>query len=129
MLQKALEILACVHLNFDTPILVGDTLGVPILRDKRSPIQGRYPVPSVLDFQLDTLCIQHMQKLMKAVSSALKNVIFSKERHTRWYEIFLTIFVLLVSIEQVYLTQFEYLQGADAAKDVGCICLDTLVMR
>ncbi|UPL00332.1 hypothetical protein LCI18_011266 [Fusarium solani-melongenae] len=117
MLQKALEILACVHLNFDTPILVGDTLDVPILRDKRSPIHGRYPVPSVLDFQLDTLCIHHMQKLMKAVSRALKQVIFSKERQSRWYEIFLTIFVLLVSIEQVYLTQCEYLRGASIATD------------
>ncbi|KAJ4220994.1 hypothetical protein NW759_007063 [Fusarium solani] len=117
ILQKALEILACVHLNFDTPILVGDTLNVPILRDKRSPIQGRYPVPSVLDFQLDTLCIHHMQKLMKAVSRALKKVIFSKERQSRWYEIFLTIFVLLVSIEQVYLTQCEYLRDANIAND------------
>ncbi|KAI8649999.1 hypothetical protein NCS56_01451500 [Fusarium sp. Ph1] len=117
MLQKALEILACVHLNFDTPILVGDTLNVPVLRDKRSPIQGRYPVPSVLDFQLDTLCIHHMQKLMKTVSRALKKVIFSKERQSRWYEIFLTIFVLLVSIEQVYLTQCEYLRDANIAND------------
>lgn len=129
MLHKALEILACVHLNFDTPILVGDTLNVPILRDKRSPIQGRYPVPSVLDFQLDTLCIHHMQKLMKAVSRALKKVIFSKERQSRWYEIFLTIFVLLVSIEQVYLAQCEYLRGANIATDVGFICLDTLIMH
>ncbi|RSL59738.1 hypothetical protein CEP51_013881 [Fusarium floridanum] len=117
MLRQALEILACVHINFDTPILVGDTLDVPILKDKRSPIQGRYPVPSVLDFQLDTLCIQHMQKLMKAVSRGLKKIIFSKDRQSRWYEIFLTIFVLLVSVEQVYLTQYEYLKGATIAND------------
>ncbi|RSL83485.1 hypothetical protein CEP52_016703 [Fusarium oligoseptatum] len=128
ILRQALEILACVHINFDTPILVGDTLDVPILKDKRSPIQGRYPVPSVLDFQLDTLCIQHMQKLMKAVSRGLKKIIFSKDRQSRWYEIFLTIFVLLVSVEQVYLTQYEYLKGATIANDVGFIYLDTMII-
>ncbi|KAJ4307514.1 hypothetical protein N0V84_012679 [Fusarium piperis] len=117
ILRNALEILACVYINFNTPILVGDKLDVPILKDKRSPIEGRYPIPSVLDFQLDTLCIQHMQKLMKTVSRGLKKIIFSKERQSRWYEVFLTIFVLLVSVEQVYLTQYEYLRGATIAND------------
>lgn len=68
-----------------------------------------------------------MQMLMKAVSRSLKKLIFSKDRQSRWYEIFLTIFVLLVSIEQVYLTQYEYLRGATIANDVSFIRLDTLI--
>ncbi|KAI1327876.1 hypothetical protein F5Y16DRAFT_370577 [Xylariaceae sp. FL0255] len=119
-LNKALEILACVHLNFKQPILVGDeTLDVPPVDNPSFDIHGKSPVPSVLDFQLDTLYILHMQKTMKDISKSLKRHIFERgpKKFDHWYEIYLTIFVLLVSLERVYITQYSYLHKTSKASD------------
>lgn len=111
IVSLALEILACVHVNFKQAIMLGmDTLDVsPVLNDKLS-IHGTSPVPTVLDYQIDTLYIYHMQSRIKEVCEGLKKLIFTSNNTSNWYEIFLTIFVLLVSLEQVYMAQVQYIQ-------------------
>lgn len=111
IVSLALEILACVHVNFKQAIMVGvDTLDVSPVMNEKFSIHGTSPVPSVLDYQIDTLYIYHMRRLTKEVCKGLKKLIFTSNNTANWYEIFLTVFVLLVSLEQVYMAQIRYLQ-------------------
>jgi hypothetical protein len=111
IVSLALEILACVHVNVTVPIMVGsDTLDVSPVSDAKFSVYGKCQIPSVLDYQIDTLYIHHMQRLMKDVSKGLKKLIFASNNTANWYEIFLTIFVLLVSLERVYIAQIRYIR-------------------
>ena len=119
VVSPALEILACVHANYNQTILVGsDTLDVsPIFNEKFSDIHGKSPVPTVLDTQIDTLYIHHMHCLMKKVAKKLDQLIFAKNSIANWYEIFLAIFVLLMSLERVYyMTQISYVRRSVSAR-------------
>jgi len=96
-----------------------DTLDVMPVDNSKFQIHGKSPVPSVLDYQLDTLYIQHMHKIMKQISKALKNLIFQNKDKSRWYEIYLVIFLLLVSLETVYVAQYAYLLRSSKVNDVS----------
>lgn len=113
----ALEILCCVYINVQQPVVVGEeTLDIPVVTNEKFPIHGKRVAPSVLDYQLDTMCINHMRSLMKQISKGLKSLIFCG-RHgnlANWYHIFLTVFVLLASLEQVYSAQIRYLRRSSS---------------
>jgi len=87
-----------------------DTLDVSPISNVKLSVHGLCPVPPVLDYQIDTLYIHHMQSAMKKVTERLKQLIFGESRIANWYEIFLTVFVLLMSLEQVYMAQILYLR-------------------
>ena len=118
VVSLTLEILACVYAaNFKSSIQVGsDTLDVsPILNEKFS-IHGKSPVPPVLDYQVDTLYVHHMQCLMEKVAKRLDQLIFAKNSIAHWYEVFLAVFVLFMSLERLHMTQiacFRRLVSAD----------------
>ena len=87
-----------------------DTLDVIPINNEKFFVHGKCPVPSVLDTQIDTLYIRHMQRLMKKVTARLNQLLFGKSSIANWYEIFLAVFVLLMSLEQVYMEQVNYLR-------------------
>ena len=97
-----------------------DTLDVsPILNEKFS-IHGKSPVPPVLDYQIDTLYIHHMHYLMEKVAKKLNQLIFAKNSIAHWYEIFLAVFVLFVSLERLHMTQIAYLRRSVSAAFFIC---------
>ena len=111
MVSLALEILACVYAASKQSIQVGsDTLDVTPIMNEKFAIHGKSPIPSVLDYQLGTLCIHHMQCLMEKVAKRLNQLIFAKSSIAHWYEIFLTVFLLFMSLEKVHMAQIAYLR-------------------
>lgn len=72
-------------------------------------VYNRVPIPAVLDYQLDYLAIQCMTKQMKKITTRLKDILFVKNNFKSWYEVYLTTFVLLCSLETVHAKQIEIL--------------------
>uniref|UniRef100_A0A8H7N406 Uncharacterized protein n=1 Tax=Bionectria ochroleuca TaxID=29856 RepID=A0A8H7N406_BIOOC len=116
----ALKIRLISYFCRESVIIVGDeTLGIAKVEDTRFPIYGQVPVPSVLDFQIDTIAIHLMLKLIKSVVSRLKKIIYGRRNKEKWYEVYLTCFILLGCLEKVYSLQLGYMGMGDAMdKDV-----------
>jgi hypothetical protein len=108
-------------MNCTQSIMVGpDTLDVSPVTNEKLIIHGKSPVPSILDYQIDTLYIHHMESLMEKVSRELKKLIFTSDKTSNWYEIFLAIFVLLVSLERVYTNQVSYMRRSVSVAALHC---------
>lgn len=89
-------------------IVGNETLGIPRVEDKRFPIYNQIPVPSILDFQIDTLAIKLMFVSLKHIIKRLKSVFFGKRSEQRWYEAYLTSFVILDTLMTVFKLQLSY---------------------
>lgn len=114
----AAKIQACVHIAVKQPIMMdSEVLGIKTVDNAKFSIHGKAPVPSVIDYQLDTLMIHYMQRQMKEVTKKLKKLISASNPTGNWYEIFLTIFVLVSTIEHVYMAQMLYLR-----RSIGVVC-------
>ena len=87
-----------------------DRLDVSPVNNEKLIIHGKCPVSSVLDTQIDALCIHYMESVMEKVSRGLEKLIFTSDKNSNWYEIFLAIFVLLMSLERVYAMQLLYMR-------------------
>ena len=106
----ALAIRAGVRFCSESLTIVGsETLGMACIEDECSVLFGQMPLPSALDFQIDTIAISYMQRRLRAATKRLKQLIFSKDNRRSWYEVFLTSFVLLCTLEWVLQRQREYL--------------------
>jgi len=97
-----------------------DTLDVSPVANEKLINHGQRPIPTVLDYQLDTLYIHYMESLMEKVSRGLKKLIFTSDKTSNWYEIFLAVFVLLVSLEHVYTMQMSYIQRSVSVAAFHC---------
>jgi len=71
----------------------------------------KLPLPAQLIFQIQTMIGQAMLEVQTQILKELKARVFSKQRHTYWYEVFLTTFVLLATIEWVYQIQIRFLKA------------------
>lgn len=68
------------------------------------------PLPTFLNYQLDTLAMMCIQGYQKNIIKSLQAKIFTANRGKNWYEVFLTIFVLLGNLEHLYQAQRRYIQ-------------------
>jgi len=68
------------------------------------------PLPTFLNYQLDTLAMMCIQGYQKNIIKCLQAKIFTANRGKNWYEVFLTIFVLLGNLEHLYQAQRRYIQ-------------------
>lgn len=89
-------------------IVGNETLGIPRVEDKRFPIYKQILVPSMLDFQIDTLAIKLMHEALKRIIKRLNTVFFGKKSEQRWYEAYITSFVLLDTLMTVFKLQPSY---------------------
>ena len=111
VVSHTLDILTCVHMNSKQSIMVGpDTLDVSPVNNEKLIVHGKCPIPAVLDTQLGTLYMHYMESVMAKVSRGLEKLIFTSDINSNWYEIFLAIFVLLMSMERVYAMQLLYMR-------------------
>jgi len=60
------------------------------------------PIPNTIDHQLDVALLLTIKEYQRNLLEQLGKVIFSKAKRKPWYEIFLTIFVLLSNLEYVH---------------------------
>jgi hypothetical protein len=87
----------------------GDVLEVSYAEDDNVKMQGKVPIPSTIDYQVDYMAIQYMELQMKLIVNRLKAAIFGTGNIRKWYEIYLSCFVLLCSLESVHARQVEIL--------------------
>lgn len=79
--------------------------------DNRNPV----PVPSVLDFQLDTMAITHMRELLGKVVKRMRRMLYQRSGNKRyWYEVYLCTFVLLHTLGDVYRHQEKIIRESAA---------------
>lgn len=73
-----------------------------------APDYGHIPIPPMLDYQLDTIMIKWMEKNMKLMLKQLWNLLLRREKKD-WFEVFLTLFILIHNLEVVYESQVDYI--------------------
>ncbi|KAA8899946.1 hypothetical protein FN846DRAFT_1023166 [Sphaerosporella brunnea] len=85
------------------------TLGLSPIQDESAHDRGNIPIPPMLDYQLDTLAIQRMEKTMNEM---LKKLWKTLQAHSKssWFDVFLVIFILVNNLEYVYEAQLQYVQ-------------------
>lgn len=73
----ALKIQACVHFSVHQPIMCGaDTLDMQPVNNEKFSIHGKTPIPSVLDYQLDTgnpICDTSNERNFESPQKAFQN--------------------------------------------------------
>ncbi|KAF8419299.1 hypothetical protein EV426DRAFT_615756 [Tirmania nivea] len=109
MLKDALKIWILTRLAYEGfGIIRGhEDFGVDVINNPKSPYHGTVPIPPILDHQLDTVGIHEMIRLKDNVLKALKARIQIR-RQSHWYEVFLTLFVLLHNLEYIARKQYLY---------------------
>lgn len=107
----ALSIRAASYFSRTRMVMGGaNVLEMPYYEDARVLINGRLPIPAVLDYQVDYLAIRYMLGCMKQSIHLLKKLIFTQSTQKGWYEIYLATFVLLSSLEIVHARQIQILR-------------------
>jgi hypothetical protein len=109
-----LNIQAAAWISEIVPIISGDeTLGMSRISNEKFSQHGQFLIPVSLDSQLDHLYIEYMFRNLKVVLNGLSRLIFARQRDDKrkyWYEIFLTIFVLLATLETVHSKQIDFVR-------------------
>jgi hypothetical protein len=76
---------------------------------RRLAIGDKFPIPAHLDAQIDHMTIQSMYRQMERVKKRFNGILFHKNGNKNWYEIYLSIFLLLCSLETVHIRQTDIL--------------------
>lgn len=100
MVSQALDLCAaCRIIERDWRICGSETLGIDIVLDQESPWCGTHPITPMMDAQLDQIVIRSfLTPLREKVLRSLQDKILNFRRDD-WFEVFLTISVLLSHAE------------------------------
>ncbi|KAL4795137.1 hypothetical protein BDV19DRAFT_177499 [Aspergillus venezuelensis] len=114
MVERALKILATGYISEIQPTIVGDeTLDIPPVDDKSFKQHNQRLIPIAMDYQIDYLYIEYMHQHLKPILSRLGRLVSkgtAAELKESWFEIFLTSFVLLASLEMVFDKQMSFVK-------------------
>ncbi|KAH0543407.1 hypothetical protein FGG08_002265 [Glutinoglossum americanum] len=109
VIHNALRIRSGVALIATTLSIQGnEKLDIKDIRG-RTPTYFKIPLPTVLEYQIDTAAILVLKDLQDVLLGELHKLVFNGHRTEVWYEVFLVTFVLLSTLEYVYGKQQEYL--------------------
>lgn len=109
MIHAALTICVITRLASKSFNICGkERLGIEIVEDPASPYYRRTPIPPFLDAQIDQIWMEKMGKSKKEMLSELKKKIMGRKEED-WYQIFLTLFLLIANLEFIYKVQNDQL--------------------
>ena len=80
----------------------------PIVNDQDFKRYRRSTCPPYINYQLDYMINQLIDRHRKTVLKGLKSLIFGGKKINRWYEAFLLIYLLLSTLEFAYQHQLGY---------------------
>lgn len=129
----AMNIRAASFFSRTKMIMTGNNvLELPYFHNPHFLLNGGYPVPSMIDYQMDYMAITYMHRQMEVLVKQLKKLIFTKNQRKSWYEVYLTVFVLLQSLETVHARQIDIIrryepEGGEAlskARNIGTRMID-----
>ncbi|KAL6718214.1 hypothetical protein ACLMJK_004302 [Lecanora helva] len=84
--------------RFET--LNGQELGIPVNEDNTAEKYGQRPLPRYVNHQLDIILYNFIiERHRRDVFARLNKLIFGKNAISAWYEIFLTVYMLLETLE------------------------------
>lgn len=110
MIRKALKVRSFASRR----IAVQDsTLEIPKIDDPESPYHGERPPPEFMDMQIDIMMNLIIDKHRKAVLKDLDSLVFGSDAVQSWYQVFLTVYILLSTIEFAYQWQLRYVRLAE----------------
>lgn len=106
ILAKVLNIQAIMHFSKVRLVMPGpNVLDMDYFDNEDLKTQGQVPLPGVIDYQVDTLCINYMQAQMRDVLAWMNHTLFKGTGFKAWYEVFLVCFLFLNCLEQVHNAQ------------------------
>lgn len=86
-------------------VVENNDFGIDVVNDATSIHHGQCPVPPILDHQLDVLMIQEIIRIKDQIMSEIERILKGRHSRSKWFEVYLTIFVLLSNIQYVYKSQ------------------------
>lgn len=72
-----------------------------------SPFHDRILTPPYLDAQINELCASKVERIAEELLSCLQKLILSADKRERWFDILLTIMILLSDLEYLYQRQHK----------------------
>ncbi|PVH98876.1 hypothetical protein DM02DRAFT_656926 [Periconia macrospinosa] len=90
-------------------LLSEESLGMSVINVEDAPDFGHIPIPPMLDYQLDTIMIQWMESGMKQMLKQLWSILLKRHKKD-WFEVYLSIFILIHNLEVVFECQKVYIQ-------------------
>ncbi|KAJ4292765.1 hypothetical protein N0V90_009428 [Kalmusia sp. IMI 367209] len=117
LITRALQIYAGDMMNSRYPTTVeANVFGVA--DEEHTPyFFEKLPLPAQLILQIQTMIGFVMVDIQADILKELKKRIYAQDRLKHWYEIFLTIFILLASIEWVYQIQMRFVKAKTGVSD------------
>ncbi|KAF5615121.1 uncharacterized protein FTJAE_13444 [Fusarium tjaetaba] len=80
-------------------IVENNDFNIDVVDDANSIHHGQCPIPPVLDHQLDVLMIQEMIRIKDQIMSEIERILKGRHSRSKWFEVYLTIFVLLTNLQ------------------------------
>ncbi|KAI0533769.1 hypothetical protein GGR58DRAFT_506010 [Xylaria digitata] len=118
LVTRALQVFAGAMMNSKYPMsLEKNVFGVPDELDNTPHFFEKLPLPAQLTYQVQTMIAHDMLDTQTPLLKELKSRIFHKDRQRHWYEVYLTIFILLASIEFVYRAQMRFVRAKAGISD------------
>ncbi|MCJ1282521.1 hypothetical protein MMC26_001844 [Xylographa opegraphella] len=90
----------------------GDPLDVPVVNDEQSRHHNTRPIPRFVNIQVEHMVNTIIDSHRKVVIKRLKSLIFGSGAIKHWFEIYLSIFLLLDTLEWAYQWQLKYVGWA-----------------
>ncbi|KAF2456096.1 hypothetical protein BDY21DRAFT_56011 [Lineolata rhizophorae] len=88
-------------IEHDWSICGEETLGIDKIEDPNNPWNGKIPVTATMDTQLDQIVIWEFLVPLREELLAALNEKFEIPNEKDWYEVFLTVFILLANAERL----------------------------
>lgn len=89
-----------------------ETLGIPVVNDTQSRHHNTRPIPRFVNIQVEIMINNIIDSYRKLVIRRLKSLIFGSKAIKAWFEIYLSIFLLLDTLEFAYQWQLKYVGWA-----------------
>ncbi|MCJ1404499.1 hypothetical protein MMC11_007725 [Xylographa trunciseda] len=89
-----------------------DPLDIPIVNDEQSRHHNTRPIPRFVNIQIEQMVNTIIDSHRKVVIKRLKSLIFGSGAIKHWFEIYLSIFLLLDTLEWAYQWQLKYVGWA-----------------
>ncbi|KAM0188240.1 hypothetical protein ACHAPI_010729 [Fusarium lateritium] len=106
MVKSALKLWIGAHMAQEFFCVVeNNDFDIDVVNDANSIHHGQCPVPPVLDHQLDVLMIQEMIRIKDQIMAEIENILKGRNSRSKWFEVYLTVFVLLANLQYVYKSQ------------------------
>lgn len=98
-----------------------ETLDIPVVNDRQSRHHETRPIPRLVNVQIELMVNQIIDDHRKVVTKRLTSLIFGVNYKQAWFEIYLSFFLILDTLEFAYQWQLKYVGWAEHTPLYGFI--------